>query len=127
MILLFKRKNNFTVLVMTALLSFPVLGMAQEIGLNEKRDNYLFQGSEDVVRGFIWGLPKEFITDNEKATFVGEEDNILFFLDNILGVRSTIGYEFEDNKLVRVRIFNERHYTEQQQRIEDLISYKKIS
>jgi len=127
MSLLFKRKNKFLYFfVITAILFFASSSFAQIVKLNKKGDNYLFQGSEDVVRGFLWGLSKQFITDNEIGTFVGEDNDILFFLDNVLGLRSTIGYEFQDDKLLRVRIFNERNYLKQQDRIEDLLAYQSI-
>lgn len=96
------------------------------ISLNEEGDNYLFQGSEDVVRGFLWGLPQIAILDNEKGTLISDEGDLIFYLDNVLGARSVIGYEFNDDKLWRVKIFNERKYSVPQDRIEALLSYQKI-
>jgi hypothetical protein len=82
------------------------------------------------VRGFIWGLPKEIIKENEKGTFVGEEvdeetgevGDTLFFLDIIHGIRTTIGYEFKENRLWRVRIFIEKRYFDPKDRLEDLLT-----
>ena len=76
------------------------------------------------------GCLKKFIKENERGTFIenpeDEEDdeagNTLFFLDKIRGLRSTIGYEFEDNKLWRVRIFIEKKYFYQQERLDDLLT-----
>lgn len=74
-----------------------------------------------VLRGFVWGLPPTIILENEKGTFIGEENGALFYLDYIRGLKSTIGYEFHDNKLWRARIFIEKDYTDMQDRIRDLL------
>ena len=91
---------------------------------NEKE--YLFSSEDDVVRGFIWGLPPEIITEGEKGTFIGNEieskgEQVTFFIDKIFNVRSTIGYEFKNDKLWRVKVFNEKKYHDPQDRIEDLL------
>lgn len=86
--------------------------------------SYAQQNLDDdlVFRGFIWGLSKETIKENEKATFMSEEEDKLFFLDIIDGRRSTIGYEFLNNKLWRTKIFVEKTYYNPQDRIDDLLS-----
>ncbi len=80
---------------------------------------------QGALRGFIWGLPPTVILENEKATFVGEEDGRLFYLDYIQNMRSTIGYDFMDNKLWRARIFIEKKYYNTQERIRDLMKIRK--
>lgn len=75
-----------------------------------------------ALRGFVWGLSPTVILENEKATFLGEEDGtLLFYLDYVRGLRSTIGYEFFDNKLWRANIVIEKKYTDTQDRIRDLL------
>lgn len=82
------------------------------------------------VRGFIWGLPSAVVKANEAGTFIGEDraqiegqtQEVLFFRDKIRGLFTTIGYEFIDNKLWRVRIFIEDKYVEQQDMIRDLLT-----
>jgi hypothetical protein len=81
---------------------------------------------EAHVRGFIWGLPPSVIKDKEPGHFVEEaDDGTLFFVDKIDGLKSSLTYEFEDNKLSRVRIFSERTYTRPQDRIRDLTKVKR--
>ncbi len=77
------------------------------------------------VRGFIWGLPRSIILAEEKATFVEEEDGALFYVDYIRGIKASITYEFEDDKLFRVRIFSEKDYPNPQDRMEDLVKMKR--
>jgi hypothetical protein len=85
---------------------------------------------EMPVRGFIWGLPKEVIKENERGTFVESSDDqqtdragdTLFFIDKIRGLYSSIGYEFQNNKLWRVRIFIEKKYFEPSDRLDDLLT-----
>lgn len=90
----------------------------------------LVMAEQTPVRGFVWGLPKEIVKSHEMGTFVGDEStvvdgkaqDILFFRDKIRGLFTTIGYEFTDNKLWRVRIFIENKYVEQQDMIKDLLT-----
>ena len=76
---------------------------------------------EGGIRGFVWGLPPTVILENEKATFVGNDEGILFFLDEVWGERATIGYEFMDNKLYRAKIFIEKEYSNRQRPLDDLM------
>lgn len=95
--------------------------------LNADRDEYLFQSEDDVTRGFVWGLSPEIIKSYEKGTFIGETDEgDLFFLDKIFGIRSTIGYLFKDKKLSKITVFNEKFYTQPQDRINDLLTLQTI-
>ena len=90
--------------------------------LTAKEQALLEKDLDGVLRGFIWGLPPTAILENEKGTFVGEENGALFYLDYIRGIRCTIGYEFDDNKLWRARIFVEKQYSDPQERIRDLLT-----
>lgn len=94
------------------LMFFVPVVMAQEVAPSE----------DTALRGFIWGLPKGIIRQNEKGTFMAEEGDTLFFLDTIRGLRTTIGYEFQDNKLWRAKVFIEKSYFEQQERLDDLLT-----
>ncbi len=117
--------------------TLPVAGDAQERqkpnqqALYEKEKTELRGKNLDgVLRGFVWGLPPTVILENERGTFVGQEEigegnARLFYLDYIKGMRSTIGYDFENNKLSRARIFIEKQYTNPQERIEDLMTISK--
>lgn len=75
-----------------------------------------------AVRGFVWGLSPTVILENERGTFMDEENGRLFYLDNIRGLKSTIGYEFDDNQLSRAQIFIEKRFTDPQDRIESLLT-----
>ena len=119
--------NIGKLLLLLVFISTPSIGVyAQE---TQKKLSQEYQ-KEMSVRGFIWGLSKDIIKENERGTFIenpedaenDEAGNTLFFLDKIRGLRSTIGYEFEDNKLWRVRIFIEKKYFYQQERLDDLLT-----
>jgi len=77
------------------------------------------------VRGFIWGLPSAIIQEEEKSIFVEKDGDTLFYVDQIRGIRSSINYEFDNDKLSRVRIFSEKKYTVPQNRFEDLVKIKR--
>lgn len=85
---------------------------------------------EATVRGFIWGLPKDIVKENEAGRYVDEESylvdgdthEIVFFRDKIRGLFTNIGYEFINDKLWRVQIFVENRYVEQQDMIGDLLT-----
>ena len=68
-----------------------------------ERQALLSKDLTGALRGFVWGLPRVVILENEKATFVGEDDRRLFYLDHILGMRSLIGYDFL-NDIVRLTV-----------------------
>lgn len=92
--------------------------------LTEEEQNLLEKNLDGAFRGFIWDIPKTVILEEETATFVGaqdtEEGDILFYLDYIEGLRCTIGYEFKDNKLWRIKVFNEEEYPDRKKLIDDL-------
>lgn len=93
--------------------------MAQEkLELSQEDADRNLTGS---VRGFIWGLPKTVILEEEKGTFLEEKDGTLIYVDFIRGIKCTIMYEFQDDKLWRGRIFIEKRYSDPQDRIEDLL------
>lgn len=97
----------------------------QPLTAEEKRA-LLDKNLSGALRGFVWGLPPTTILENEKATFVGEEDIgegdvRLFYLDYLKGMRSTIGYDFQNDRLTQARIFIEKKYFNPQERIEDLM------
>lgn len=84
----------------------------------------------DVLRGFIWGLPSTVLLENEKGTFVDEEEGRIFYIDDIeIGkaqnepktVRATIGYDFTQDQLWRARLFIEKKYVDPRERLNDLI------
>jgi|GEM_PF-2745822 len=80
---------------------------------------------EAHVRGFIWGLPSSIIKEEEKSIFVEKDGDTLFYVDQIRGIRSSVNYEFDNDKLYRVRIFSEKKYTVPQNRFEDLVKIKR--
>jgi hypothetical protein len=81
---------------------------------------------EAHVRGFIWGLPPSVIKEQEAGIFVEQaDDGTLFFVDTIDDMKSSLTYEFENDKLSRVRIFSERTYNRPQDRINDLAKVKR--
>lgn len=94
----------------------------QEIIIAPSEDREYFGN----VRGFIWGLPKEIIRAEEKAIFAEEsaDGNILYYVETINKIPSSINYEFKNNKLYRVRIFSEKAYPLPQTRIDDYIKMK---
>jgi len=113
-------------LILLSLLSFGI-EKAYAYDLKKVDKQYLFLDNDDIVRGFVWGLPSSIILQNEKGTYVqpeGEDtsEESVFFVDRILGVRSAIGYEFDESGLSRVRIFNEKFYKNPQDRINDLLT-----
>ncbi len=73
-------------------------------------------------RDFIWGVTPAIVKENETATFASEDENFLFFIEELWGIRTIIGYEFSENKLVRGRLFLEKIYGDQAKRIEELIT-----
>ena len=113
-------------LLMCCCFAFAYPAMAQESTpqINkEMRDKIL---NEAHVRGFVWGLPRSVIKEQEAGNFVEEaEDGTLFFVDRIDGIKSSITYEFVDDKLYRARVFSERTYTRPQDRINDLAKVKR--
>ena len=114
----------FTIVFFLCLpLSYAQNSNAQSIE-GEDLDRILDQAN---VRGFIWGLPKEIIRAEEKGEFVeeSEEGDVLFFLDKIRGMHVSLNYEFEDNKLHRVRIFSENGYPLPSHRLDDLMQMKR--
>jgi len=81
----------------------------------------LEQDLSGVLRGFVWGLPPTVILENERGTFMGEEEGALLYLDYISGIKSTIAYEFNDNKFWKARVFVEKKYRDPQDQIRDLM------
>ncbi len=103
---------------------FCSISYAQEIEKLTYEDASEILDQADV-RGFVWGLPRSIILEEEKAIFVEESNGALFYVDTIRGIRSSITYEFEDDKLYRVRIFSEKKYPRPQDRMEDLVKIKR--
>lgn len=77
-----------------------------------------------ALRGFVWGLPPTVILENEKATFLGEENGTLFYKDYVRDMQVTVAYEFHENKLWRARTFIENEYIDPYDRIEHLIQIR---
>ena len=76
-----------------------------------------------VVRGFIWEVPPTVILENETGQFMDRfGDNLMYLaqfkLGDFIDFKSTISYEFQNNKLWRVHVINEEHYPRPQDRIE---------
>ena len=92
--------------------------------LTEEEQKLLEKNLDGTFRGFIWDIPKTVILEEETATFVGAQDtkdgDILFYIDYIEGLRCTIGYEFKDNRLWRIKVFNETEYPDRIQMVNDL-------
>lgn len=110
----------YLILLLTFFVTFPA--RAQD-DVTQVSDEFLEVGN---VRGFIWGLPPEIIKQEEKGSFVEQdEEGRLFFVDMMLGMKVSITYEFENNKLIRAQIFSEKKYPYPQERIEDLVKIKK--
>lgn len=54
------------------------------------------------------GMTKEQVKSLERATLVSETSNKLMYINkNVLGFTASVGYEFENNKLVSVYIFHD--------------------
>lgn len=114
-------------MLMLIFLSLSVIGAGTGTFAQEAKN------LDGALRGFVWGLPPTVILENEKGTYVGQEDigrinrgnARLFYLDYIKGMRSTIGYDFNDNQLWRARIFVEKKYVSPQERIEDLMTIRR--
>jgi len=78
------------------------------------------------VRGFVWGLPPAIIKTQEKGFLIDEaEDGTLFFGDDIDGMKASVSYEFDNDKLFRARIFSDKTYSRPQERIDDLARVKR--
>ena len=117
-----KKKSKFYALCLL-LICLGVSPQVHAYNFEEQNKEYLFQSEDDLVRGFVWGLSPELIKEFEKGTFMeATDDGAMFFLDRILGVKSTIAYRFSQNKLARVSIFNEKFYSDPQGRIDDLLT-----
>ncbi len=114
------------ILLALCFLSAPTMAREKEpLPDTYANENEIFDQAH--VRGFIWGLPKEIIKAEEEATFVEESEDgtILFYYDVIRDMKVSINYEFEDNKLARVRIFSEERYVKAQERLDDFITIKR--
>ncbi len=107
-----RMKRFFSIFIITSF-ALSSIALAQKTNIDSSLDG--------IVRGFIWGIPPSIIQQEETSTALGSEGNALFYLDNIDGRKSTIGYEFDDNKLWRVKIFNEKEYVDMLGRIDDLM------
>ena len=112
-----------TFIMMFLLVAFVPLQVGAVEKLTYADDSEILD--EAHVRGFIWGLPSSIIKQEEKSIFVEKDDDTLFYVDNIRGIRSSINYEFDNDKLSRVRIFSEKKYTVPQNRFEDLVKIKR--
>ncbi len=122
-----KKLNLFFLLILLTCSYFAEGGISHAYDLEADKNEYLFQSDDDVLRGFVWGLSPDIIRSFEKGTFVGETDEgDLFFLDKIFGIRSTIGYLFKNEKLSKVTVFNEKFYSQPQDRITDLLTLQAI-
>lgn len=120
---------RFILFILICTITFPAFAASMiampntgKSTLSAEEEALLKKDLNGTVRGFIWKLPRTAILENEKGTFMGEEDGALFYLDNIRDMRCTIGYEFHEDKLWRVRIFVEKSYLDPQDRIRDLLT-----
>lgn len=117
---------RYFILLMSFLILMPV-SYAQEQKKLTKEDltpedlALLDKDLNGALRGFVWGLPPTVILENERGTFMGEEEGSLLYLDYVHGMKSTIGYQFKDNKLWKARIFVEEKYTDPQDQVRDLM------
>jgi len=117
---------KFFNLFLIAIFLFMPSAYAQEREIIETYDDEDVILDQANVRGFIWGLPKEIIREEEKGKFVEESQDgqVLFFVDKIRDMHVSLNYEFEDNKLRRVRIFSENGYSFPNHRLDDLMQMK---
>ena len=95
-------------MIRTFLLSLMImmLGMAYAYAQEE----IVVEEDAGIVRGLVWGVTPSMVLQYEQAELFGEEKNTLFYLDAMWGFKSLIGYEFSDDGLWRVRVFNEKDY-----------------
>ena len=97
--------------------------VTKEVVISDKMRERILD--EAHVRGVVWGLPSAVVREGEKGTFVEEGENgALFFVDEIDGIRYSITYEFDDDKLYRAQIFSEKNFYSPQERVEDMIEMK---
>ena len=111
-----------TILIGFFILCVPSSYAQQSPTLSPEDQEILEKDLNGTVRGFIWGLPPTVILENETGTFMDEKEGVLFYLAYIRGLRSTIGYEFEDSKLWRAQIFIEENFDHPQDRLETLLT-----
>lgn len=109
------------VLISTCLVSHSH-AQKKQILTPEERAAILDKDLNGVFRGFVWGLPPTVILENEKSAFMEEQDGTLIYFNYIRGIKSTIAYEFHENKLWRIRVYIEKRYLRPQDRIEDLLT-----
>ncbi|NQZ13872.1 MAG: hypothetical protein HRT94_03465 [Alphaproteobacteria bacterium] len=69
---------------------------------------------DSVVRGFVWGVSPQDVSQFESGKFLKSEGDNAFYSDEIFGRESTIGYQFVQGQLNRVRIDIHQHYTDPQ-------------
>ena len=74
-----------------------------------------------IVRDFVWGVPSNMVKKFETVPLFGEEENTLFYVDKMWGLKSLIGYEFSGDRLWRIRVYNEERYVDLQKRIDDIL------
>ena len=117
---------KFFCLLLVLLISTGLISQSyaqkKQILTPEERKAILEKDLSGVFRGFVWGLPPTVILENEKAAFMEEQNGTLIYFDYIRDIKSTIAYEFHENKLWRIRVFIEKKYLRQQDRIEDLLT-----
>ncbi len=84
------------------------------------------QTTSDPMRGLIWGLPIEEVAKFEKGTFVSQDENRLFYMDNmhISDVRvypALIEYHFTQHRLDRIRYDFTVNTIDPQKTLDDLM------
>ena len=109
----------FIIFISVVGLSVPAVSQTEKS--SEQEIETAVEEEDGIVRGLIWGLSPDIVKAYEKSTFLEEEENTLFYFDTMWGMRSLIGYEFLDNKLWRIRIFNEKKYSDPKERILDVM------
>lgn len=115
-------ENMVLFILLLSLLSMHSLPSHADITGQEK--SLLNKDLSGIARGFIWGIPKLVVLEEERTTFMGEENGSLIYLDKIHGIRCTIIYDFYNDQLWRIRIFNEKDYIDMYERITDLATFQ---
>lgn len=111
-------------------LCFGSVSHARDVKKEPEIEKLTYEDEDEIldqadIRGFIWGLPRSIIKEGEESVFVEESEGVLFFVDTIRKIKSSITYEFEEDRLHRVRIFNEKKYPDPQDRMQDFVKIKR--
>lgn len=80
---------------------------------------------QDVTRGLIWGIGIQDVEQFESARLLKKEEGMLFYSTKLYERQSTIGYQFIDNALSRIRIDIHERTANSQEWITSLMDIEK--